>query len=57
MTDTEAYKIIGERVKQIVELPEIQAKMVRMAKERGKEAAENWAYMMAIGTLIGMPNT
>lgn len=57
MTDKEAYEIIGERVKQIVELPEIQAKMVKMAKKDGKKAAENWAYMLAIGTLIGMPNT
>ena len=57
MTDKEAYEIIGQRVKQIAELPEIQAKMVKMAKENGKESAEKWVYMMAIGTLIGMLST
>lgn len=54
MKDKEAYELIGQRVMELVSMPEIQAEMVKIANEKGKEAAEKMIYMTAIGTLIGL---
>lgn len=54
MTNKEAYELIGQRVMELVSMPEIQAEMVKIANEKGKEAAEKMIYMTAIGTLIGL---
>ena len=55
MTNSEAYKIIGERAQELINVPEIQAKMVEMVRNgTTKEDAEKWLYMCAIGTLVGI---
>ena len=54
MKEKEAYELIGQRVMELVSMPEIQAEMVKIANEKGKEAAEKMIYMTAIGTLIGL---
>ena len=55
MTNTEAYKIIGERTQELSNIPEVQAKMVEMVRNGAtKEDAEKWLYMCAIGTLAGI---
>lgn len=54
MTNKEAYELIGQRVTELVSMPEIQAEMIKVAREKGKEAAEKMIYMTAIGTLIGL---
>ena len=55
MTDSEAYKIIGERVAKLAKMPEVQSKMVEMVHNGStKEEAEKWLYACAIGTLVGI---
>ena len=55
MDDKTAYKLIGERTQELANMPEVQAKMVEMVKNGStKEEAEEWLYMCAIGTLIGV---
>ena len=55
MTNTEAYKIIGERTQEIANIPEVQAKMIEMVRNGStKEDTEKWLYMCAVGTLIGL---
>jgi len=55
MSDSEAYKIIGERVQELANIPEVQAKMVEMVRNGAtKEEAEKWLYMCAIGTIVDL---
>lgn len=54
MTNVEVYKIIGERVTELVKNIEVQKKMFEIAKTKGKDAAEKWLYMTAIATLVGI---
>lgn len=54
MTDKEAFELIGQRASELVAMPEIQAKMMDVARKQSIEAAETMVYMMAIGTLIGL---
>lgn len=54
MTDREAYRIIGERAAELAELPEVQAQMVKIAREQGTEAAERALYMAAVASLVGV---
>lgn len=54
MSDKEAYRLIGERAEALAQSPEIQAKMIEIAKEKCKEEAEKWLYMVAVGTLAGL---
>ena len=55
MTNTEAYKIIGERTQELANIPEVQAEMVEMVRNGAtKEDAEKWLYVCAIGTLSGI---
>ena len=55
MTNTEAYKIIGERTKELANIPAVQAEMVKMVRNGAtKEDVEKWLYMCAIGTLAGI---
>ena len=43
MTNTEAYKIIGERAQELANIPEVQAKMVEMVRNGAtKEDAEKF---------------
>ena len=51
MTDKEAYRIIGERAEELVKLPEVQKKMIAIARENGKDAAESYVYKLALATL------
>lgn len=51
MTDNEAYKLIGEKAAELASKPEVQKKMVQIAKEKGKEEAEKWLYLLAIAVL------
>jgi len=51
MTNKEVDELIGKRVMELVSMPEIQAEMVKIANEKGKEAAEKMIYMTVIGTL------
>lgn len=51
MSNQEAFDLIGKRAKQLSIKPEVQSKMVQMAKE-DKGKAEKWLYMLAIATLI-----
>jgi hypothetical protein len=53
MTNSEAYKIIGDRAAELAKQPEVQARMVAMVQNGStKEQAEAWLYTCAIGTLI-----
>ena len=55
MTNSDAYKLIGERAQKLSELPEVQTKMVEMVRNGATKAeAENWLYMCAVGTLAGV---
>lgn len=54
MTNKEAFELIGQRVAELVALPEMQDEMMKIAKKQGKEAAEKMLYMTAIGTLLGL---
>ena len=51
MTDNEAYAAIGERAEELTKVPEIQKKMLALAKSEGKEKAESWLYQMAVASL------
>ena len=51
MTDNEAYAAIGERAEELTKVPEIQKKMLALAKSEGKEKTENWLYQMAVASL------
>lgn len=53
MTNKEAYALIGERAEQLSKMPDIQKKMIRLARENGKEAAEKWLYLAAVAALAG----
>lgn len=53
MGDKEAFEQIGNRARELTELPQIRIKMVELARSHGKEAAERMIYMMAIATLAG----
>ena len=53
MTDKEAYKLIGERAVELSKRPEIQAKMIEIARTEGKKKAEKYLYMAAIASLAG----
>ena len=52
MTNEQGYKIIGERVSELVKRQDIQDKMIDIASKNGKEAAEKWVYTLAIATLM-----
>lgn len=52
MTDQEAYKIIGERMQVCADDPQVQSEMVRIAKDEGKEKAEQWLFNFALATLM-----
>ena len=52
MTDKQAYKIIGERVQELIKIKEVQEKMLSIAKAESKEKAEKYVYRLAIATLI-----
>lgn len=55
MTNSEAYKMIGERAEQLSNIPGVQAEMVNMVRNGStKEDTEKWLYMCAVGTLIGL---
>lgn len=51
MTDKEAYEIIGNRAKELIQNVEVQQKMVEIAKTKSKDEAEKWLYMTAVATL------
>jgi hypothetical protein len=51
MTDKEAYRLIGEKAAELASKPEVQEKMVQIAKAKGKEEAERWLYLLAIAVL------
>ena len=53
MTGKEAYKLIGERAVELSKRPEIQAKMIEIARTKGKKEAEKYLYMAAIASLAG----
>lgn len=53
MSDKEAYKLIGERVKELSANLKIQKKMLEIAREKGREEAERLLYLAAIATLVG----
>lgn len=40
MTNKEAFEMIGKRAKGLTSKPEVQNKMLQIAKEKGKEEAE-----------------
>lgn len=52
MTNEQCYKIIGDRVSELVKRQDIQDKMIDIANKNGKEAAEKWVYTLAIATLM-----
>lgn len=51
MTDKQAFNLIGHRTRELAERPDVQETMLKIAKEKGKEEAEKWVYMLAIATL------
>lgn len=52
MTDKQAYKIIADRVQELVKRDDVKEKMVNIAKTEGKAKAESFVYKLAIATLI-----
>lgn len=56
MTDKEAHELIGEAAEKLANLPEMQKQMMKIAREKGKEAAEQMLYLTAIGALMGVNN-
>lgn len=54
MTNSEAFAMIGKRAAELTRKPEVQKKMLQIAKEKSKEEAEKWLYMSAIATLAGI---
>lgn len=54
MTNEHAYRMIGERVKELTRSPEVQRKMLDIAGRDGKEIAERYVYQLAIATLAGI---
>lgn len=54
MSNKEAFKLIGERARELVKTQEVQQKMLQIAKEKSKEDAEKWLYRLAIATLAGI---
>ncbi len=54
MTNKEAFAMIGQRAAELTKEPEVQKKMLQIAKEKGKKEAEKWLYMSAIATLAGI---
>lgn len=54
MNNEEAYELIGKRVEEIIAIPKIQEKMLSIAKTEGKEKAVQYAYLVAIATLVGI---
>ncbi|CAK7048139.1 MAG: hypothetical protein BACD_02363 [Bacteroides rodentium] len=54
MTNSEAFAMIGARAEELTKKPEVQKKMLELAKEKGKKEAEKWIYMSAIATLAGI---
>lgn len=54
MANEEAYSLIGDRTKELLELPEVKEMAVRIAKQNGREAAVKQIYLLAIATLYGM---
>ena len=54
MTNKEAFTMIGTRAAELAKKPEVQKKMLQIAKERNKKEAEKWLYMSAIATLAGI---
>ena len=58
MENTEAYKLIGDRVKEMAQNSRIQDEMMEQIKQgKTKEQVENWLYINAIGTLCGFGMT
>ena len=57
MTNEQGYKIIGERVSELVKRQDVQDKMIGIASKNGKEVAEKWVYTLAIATLMEKGNT
>lgn len=53
MKDNEAFEILGKRVAELTELPEVKEQMVQIAKEKGIPEAEKWVYLLAIESLLG----
>lgn len=54
MTNEQGIAMIGKRTEELVKKPEVQNKMLQIAKEKGKKEAEKWLYMSAIATLCGI---
>lgn len=52
MTNKEAFKLIGEREKELSKLPDVQKKMLETAKRNGKKAAETLLFGLAVTTLF-----
>lgn len=52
MNDKQAFKLIGERTRELLRQKSIQEAMLKITNEKGKEEAERWIYRLAIGTLM-----
>lgn len=53
MTNKQGFAIIGKRAEELSKSKDVQEKMVEIAKNESKEAAEKYLYMLAIATLCG----
>lgn len=53
MDNKEMYDLIGNRAKELTKDKKVQAQMIQIFNEQGKEAAETFVYKLAIATLIG----
>ena len=53
MTNTQAFKLIGERAEELTKRADVQKKMVEIAESEGKENAEKYVYTLAMATLCG----
>lgn len=55
MTNSEAYKILGDRVQELCKNTSVQSKMLEILHKESKEATEKWVYSLAMATLCATP--
>tara|TARA_R110000782_G_scaffold59020_2_gene122780 strand:+ start:930 stop:1154 length:225 start_codon:yes stop_codon:yes gene_type:complete len=55
MNEQEMCDVVNARCKELMQLPEVQAEMVKIHDKEGKAKAEEWVYYQALFTLFYTP--
>ncbi len=53
MTNEQGFALIGKRAEELAKDTNAQKKMVEIAKNESRDAAEKYLYVLAIATLCG----